>query len=265
VTSAVALIPARLASTRLPNKVLLAETGTPLVVHACRAAARAGSVARVAVAADHPSIVEAVRAAGFDAVLTSPDHPNGTSRLAEASTLLGLADEAVVVNVQGDEPEIAGSVVDAAIEALLGVPGADCGTVASPFAPGDSPDEPNIVKAVTTASPARPGIALYFSRAPVPFHRDGRPPAGEGAPFLRHVGIYAYRAGFLREYAGWAETPLERAERLEQLRILEHGRRIGVAIAEAPHQGIDTPEQYGAFVRRWRSGGLAGATGEASG
>jgi 3-deoxy-manno-octulosonate cytidylyltransferase (CMP-KDO synthetase) len=237
---AVAIIPARMASTRFPRKMLADRTGLPLVVHTLRAARASGAVRRVVVAADDRAIAEAVERAGGEAVLTSPDHPNGTSRLREAADLLGLADGEVVVNVQGDEPEVPAAFIDRAVEALARS-GAEVATVASPFAPGQRGDDPNIVKVVRDAR----GLAMYFSRSPVPFDRDGA-----GVERLKHIGLYAYRAGFLRRYASLPETPCERAERLEQLRVLEHGFSVAVAVVEAHHAGIDTPEQYEAFVAR---------------
>jgi len=242
--SAVAIIPARLASERFPGKILAAETGRPLIQHVAELAARAGSIARVVVAADDQTIADALAPFGTEVVLTG-EHPNGTSRLAEAARLLKLPPEGVVVNVQGDEPEIEPEVIDVAVDALSG---SDCpvATVGSPFAPADDPGDPNIVKLVTRCD----GRALLFTRASVPYARSP-----EGARPLRHVGIYAYRRAFLDTYVALPPTPLELAERLEQLRVLEHGYDIAVALAESRHEGIDTPEQYARFVARRRSGG----------
>ncbi len=259
--SVVAIIPARLGSTRLPRKALADETGKPLVVHVCERARAASSVERVVVATDSEEIAAAVRGAGFEGVLTSPDHPNGTSRLVEASKALGLSSSDVVVNVQGDEPEIEGGVIDAAVGALRVEPGsaygadsgrrrAAVGTVASPIS-GSEADDPNIVK-VVIGRPAK-GLdvapALYFSRARIPCERE----AGGGARWLRHVGVYAYTVEALGRYTQMDEGMLERAERLEQLRWLEFGQIVGVAVHESSHAGIDTPEQYRAFVARWRA------------
>lgn len=237
------IIPARLGSTRFPGKMLASETGRPLVLHTLEAAQKSARLERVVVATDDDGIASAVRGAGGEAVMTSASHPNGSSRLAEAADVLGLADDAVVVNVQGDEPEIDPGLIDLAVDALVGS-GADVATVGSPFGAGQDPADPNIVKVVVDCR----GRALYFSRSLVPFDRDG---GGSEAGPLKHVGLYVYRAGFLRRYVGLAETPLERTERLEQLRVLEHGHTIAVAVAEAHHVGIDTPEQYAAFVARW--------------
>ncbi len=253
---AIGLIPARLGSTRFPGKMLASETGRALVLHTLDAARNSDRLGRVVVATDAPEIADVVNAAGGEAVLTSAAHPNGTSRLAEAADLLGLADTTVVVNVQGDEPEIDPALIDLAVDALVGS-GADVATVGSPFGPDQDPSDPNIVKVVVDCR----GRALYFSRSPIPFDRDSARPAdgmyttGGAAGPLKHVGLYVYRAGFLRRYVTLAETPLEQTERLEQLRVLEHGGTIAVAVAEAHHVGIDTPEQYAAFVQRWRDRG----------
>lgn len=248
--SIVAIIPARMASTRFPGKMLAAETGTPLIVHVAQAAAKATSLSRVVVAADDSRILDAVRARGTECVLTSPDHPNGTSRLAEAADQLGLDSDTIVVNVQGDEPEIEPSVIDAAVGALRSHPHAAVSTVAAPLAPGDDPANPNIVKVVCR----RDGTAMYFSRSRLPYVRDPQP-AGLVVP-LRHVGLYCYRRAFLATYRSLEPTPAERAESLEQLRVLEHGYAIAVAVvSDAGNAGIDTPEQYAAFVARWNNRG----------
>ncbi len=242
------IIPARLASTRFPEKVLAAKTGKPLVQHVVEGAATTRGIDRVVVATDHPRVADALRPFGTHVVMTRADHPNGTSRLAEASRLLNLGPEDIVVNAQGDEPEMAGEVIEAALRALAH-PGASVGTVAAPFAPGLDPRSPHLVKVVRGLD----GCALYFSRALIPVHRD----AGAGAPApvqpWRHVGVYAYQAAFLERYAGWPSTPLERSEQLEQLRVLEHGFRVGVELCSAAPEGIDTPEQYAAFVARYRA------------
>lgn len=238
----VAIVPARLGSTRFPEKMLAAETGRALVVHTLEAAGRSRRVERALVATDSERIAAVVRESGGEALMTSAAHPNGSARLAEAADLLGLPDDAVVVNVQGDEPEIEPGVIDLAVETLEGS-GAEVATVASPLGEGQDASDPNVVKVVLD----RRGRAMYFSRSVVPFDRDG---AGERP--LKHVGLYVYRAGFLRRYVTLPETPLERTERLEQLRVLEHGHAIAVAATEAHHVGIDTPGQYSAFVQRWR-------------
>ena len=266
--AAIAIIPARFASTRLPGKPLLDRTGKPLIQHVAERAAHAASIDRVVVATDDERIRDAVLAFEGDVVMTATHHPNGTSRLAEALTLLRPAPPAdtVVVNVQGDEPEIDPAVIDRLVEALLEDPDAPMATIASPFDETEDPAHTHLVKVVTTAS--EPRRALYFSRSLIPYHRSGETEASRegtqplaaaersesaGASYpLKHVGVYAYRVDFLPRYAALPATPLERAERLEQLRALEHGHPIAVRIANAPHPGIDTAEQYDAFVRRDR-------------
>lgn len=245
--SIVAIIPARLASTRLPNKVLLDRTGKPLIRHVYEATKKARVLSRVVVAADHPSIRDAVLGFGGECVMTRVDHPNGTSRLAEAARKLRLADHDIVVNVQGDEPEMEKSFIAAAVGALRKTD-AEAATVALPFAAGEDPANPNIVKVVT----AKSGRALYFSRSLIPFVRDLQTKAD---PPLRHVGLYVYRVGFLKRYVKLAPAPLEKAESLEQLRVLWHGHAMAVAVCSgrAP-AGIDTPEQYDAFVERHLAG-----------
>jgi 3-deoxy-manno-octulosonate cytidylyltransferase (CMP-KDO synthetase) len=234
-----AVIPARFASSRFPGKMLADRTGKPLIQHVYERAAMAPLVGRVLIATDDERIAAAARGFGADVAMTRCDHPNGTSRIAEA---VAGVDADIIVNVQGDEPELEPRLIDAAVENLLVHGDCPVGTLASPFAPGEDPANPNIVKVVLD----RTGRALYFSRALIPHDRDG---LGEARP-LKHVGLYVYRREFLLAYPSLPETPLERAERLEQLRILEHGHPIAVAIAEAHHHGIDTPEQYDAFVAR---------------
>ena len=245
-SDAIAIIPARLGSTRFPRKVLASRTGKPLIRHVWERARGARSLARVVIATDDAEVLEAVRAFGGEAVMTSPSHTNGSSRLAEAASILRLPDDALVVNVQGDEPEMDPAVIDAAV-ALSRSSGAEVATVASPLASHESFDNPNIVKVVLRAD----GMALYFSRAMIPFPRQGGAAGtAEAAPALKHVGLYVYRAGFLARYVTLAPTPLERTEMLEQLRVLEHGHRIAVVVHPCDMVGVDTPEQYEAFVAR---------------
>lgn len=246
----VAIIPARLGSTRFPEKVLASATGKTLIQHVYERAALARGVSRVVVAVDDKRIAAAVTAFGGASVMTSAEHPNGTSRLAEAASLLGLGDDAIVVNVQGDEPELDPALIEAGVSALV-ESGADAATVASPFGAGEDPENPNIVKVVLDAR----GRALYFSRSPIPY--QGRAEIGAAARALKHVGLYVYRVAFLRRYVALPPTPLEQTEKLEQLRVLEHGHTMAVAVMESRHVGIDTPEQYAAFVRRWKAGGTA--------
>lgn len=240
----VAIIPARLASSRLPRKVLLSETGKPLIAHVVESARRSTALNRVVVAADDQEISDALRPYDVEVVLTDPDHPNGTSRLAQAAALLGLADDDIIVNVQGDEPELDPALIDAAVDALTRS-GEPMGTLVSPMQPGDDPADPNLVKAVLRTHEDGVRRAVYFSRAPVPFDRDG-----DGVDRYKHAGLYVYRRAFLTRFAAWPESSLERAERLEQLRAVEAGVAISVAIRPFVHKGIDTPEDYRAFVAR---------------
>lgn len=237
------LIPARLASTRLPNKPLADIAGLPMIVRVARQAAQSAAI-RVVVAADDVRIVEACAAHGIDALLTRKDHPSGSDRLAEACEQLGLPDEAIVVNVQGDEPLIDPSLIDAVAELLAARPDTAMSTAAHAIDSVQDFLNPNVVKTVLDAA----GNALYFSRAPLPWWRDGFAAQGptvlptSPAP-LRHVGIYAYRAGFVRRFPLLAPAPVETAEALEQLRALWHGHRIAVHVsAHAPGPGVDTPE-----------------------
>lgn len=243
--SAVAIIPARLGSTRFPGKVLKADTGKPLIVHVCERAAEANAISRVIVATDSPEVESAVRAAGFEANTTG-EHPNGTSRLAEAAGSLGLAPDALVVNVQGDEPEIDPSLIDACIDATVRS-GEPMGTLASPFRPDEDPSDPNVVKVVLRAGLDGIARALYFSRSLVPHNRDGDDDAA--AP-LKHAGLYVYRRDALDRFVAMPESALERTERLEQLRAVEAGWAIAVEVRSFEHTGIDTEAQYSAFVAR---------------
>ncbi len=239
----VAIIPARLASTRFPEKVLADRTGKPLIQHVYESASRSRRASRVVIAADDQRIIDAAQRFNAHVVLTDIQHPNGTSRLAQAAELLGLADDAIVVNVQGDEPEIEGGLIDAVVDALEDA-GSPVATAAAPFAPGEDPANPNIVKVVLRTD----GRALYFSRSLIPYPRAASPTA---LP-LKHIGIYAYRVSFLKIYVKLPPTPLETTEMLEQLRVIEHGHSIAAAIYPVSSVGIDTPEQYDAFVERWR-------------
>ncbi len=242
------LIPARLSSTRLPGKPLADIAGLPMVVRVAQRAALAGA-ARCVVAADDESIVAACAQHGIQAILTRKDHPSGSDRLAEACAQLGLSGDDVVVNVQGDEPLIDPKLIEAVAQLLLARPEASMGTAAHPIDSLTDYRNPNVVKVVCDAK----GLASYFSRAPIPFSRDhgdeawwqtAAPKAGHtGFTPLRHIGIYSYKAGFLREFPQLAPAPTEAMEQLEQLRALWHGHRIAVHITpDAPGAGVDTPE-----------------------
>jgi 3-deoxy-manno-octulosonate cytidylyltransferase (CMP-KDO synthetase) len=240
--SAIAIIPARFESSRFPGKVLADRTGKPLIQHVYERTAQAKRVANVIVATDDERVFAAVEKFGGEAMMTRADHPNGTSRLSEVAS--GL-DVDIIVNVQGDEPEIDPKLIDLAVGHLERHADCPMGTLASPFAHDENPSDPNIVKVVVDQF----GCALYFSRALIPFDRDN---TGHTKP-LKHVGLYVYRREFLPNYVALPPTPMEQAEKLEQLRVLEHGYKIAVAIGEAHFHGIDTPEQYEEFVRRFNS------------
>ena len=239
------LIPARLASSRLPDKPLADIAGKPMVVHVALAARRSAA-ARVVVAADDVRIVSACQAHGQEAVLTRSDHASGSDRLAEACTLLGLNGDDLVVNVQGDEPLIAPAMIDACAALLQKRPDCVMATVAHAIDEAEEFINPNVVKVVLDAQQR----ALYFSRAPIGWWRDGfaqgltrRSALPEQPRPLRHVGLYAYRAGFLRQFPSLSAAPLEALESLEQLRVLWHGQRIAVHVSqERPGPGVDTME-----------------------
>ncbi|MCC7407265.1 MAG: 3-deoxy-manno-octulosonate cytidylyltransferase [Phycisphaeraceae bacterium] len=272
---ALAVIPARYGSTRFPGKPLADRTGKPLIQHVIERVGQAKRVGRVIVATDDPRIYDAVVGIGGEAVMTRSDHPNGTSRIAEVVETLATRSPTaelpgelsgtlphqmggdlpeIVVNVQGDEPEVDPGVIDALIEGLEAHPEAPMATLASDFAPDEDPADRNIVKVVVNQR----GLAMYFSRSLIPCDRDG---TGAVKP-LKHPGLYAYRRDFLGKYVTLAPTPLEEAEKLEQLRALEHGYAIAVVKADVRHHGIDTPEQYEEFVRRWNQGRKAAGAGK---
>ena len=235
------LIPARMASARLPDKPLADIAGVPMVVRVAQRAAQS-CAERVVVAADDTRIVNACAAHGVHAVLTRVDHPSGSDRLAQACDLLGLADDAIVVNVQGDEPLIEPADIEAAAQLLQSRPDCSMSTLAHAIDDAQTLANPNVVKVVLDARQT----ALYFSRAPIPWWRDGSAP-GEPAlmhpPPLRHIGLYAYRVGFLRQFPTLPQASIEVIESLEQLRALWHGHRIAVHVtAQAPGPGVDTPD-----------------------
>ena len=235
------IIPARMASLRLPDKPLVDLGGKPMVVRTAEQG-RASRASDVYVATDNQRIVQAVEAHGFKAILTRTDHPTGTDRLAEVVACLKLSDEQIVVNLQGDEPLIDPTLLDAVAHCLATHPEAAIATCAASLADAHALFNPNVVKVVCDAT----GRALYFSRAPIPWARDAlaRTPGtlASGLPALHHIGLYAYRAGFLRQFPKLAQGQLEQFEALEQLRALEHGHTIVVhRIANHPAAGVDTP------------------------
>jgi len=238
--NAIAIIPARYASTRLPGKPLLDRTGKPLIQHVVEAVGAADRIRRIVVATDDERIARAVEAFGSEAVMTGADHPSGTDRIAEAAGKLELGDDEIVINVQGDEPDMPGECIDQLVEILATGP-CPMATLATPLPP-DKASDPNTVKVALRGD----GRAMYFSRCPIPYDRDG---AG-GVRYLWHLGIYAYRVAFLKQYTALDPTPAEQAEKLEQLRALENGFDIAVGVTDYNGHGIDTPEDYEAFVRR---------------
>jgi 3-deoxy-manno-octulosonate cytidylyltransferase (CMP-KDO synthetase) len=244
------IIPARLASTRLPRKLLLRETGKPLIQHTYESACRSSRAAGVCVATDHAEIFDEVCCFGGRVEMTDPQAPSGTDRVAEVARRMG--DAKIIVNVQGDEPEIAGRSIDLAIELLESNPAAVMSTLATPIRNRRQLEDPACVKVVFDAA----GRALYFSRSVIPHPRQwddallsSTPPA-----FYQHVGLYAYRRDFLLQLASMPPCRLEQIEKLEQLRVLNAGHSILVGVVDEPTFGIDTPEDYRAFVEKQRGG-----------
>ncbi len=252
------VIPARYASTRLPRKMLLRETGKTLLQHTYEAACAARKPAGVVIATDHAEIAAEVERFRGDFVMTSPDCASGTDRVAEVARKLPRAD--IVVNVQGDEPEMSPDNIDRVIEILEGDPSAGMATLATPLPSPEQLTNPACVKVVFDHQ----GRALYFSRSPVPFIRDPpvvaglatEPPAPFNQPtiFFQHLGIYAFRRETLAEIVALPPSTLEHAEKLEQLRMLQSGGTILVGVVEHCSSGIDTPADYAAFVARRRAG-----------
>jgi 3-deoxy-manno-octulosonate cytidylyltransferase (CMP-KDO synthetase) len=233
------IIPARYSSTRFPGKPLAELAGKPMVVHVCARAAASGA-AGVHVATDDERIAAAVRSHGYEALMTRPDHVSGTDRLAEAAQLLRLGEDELVVNVQGDEPLIAPRLVFEVADLLEKRPQAPVSTACHELHDEASLSNPNVVKVVLDAE----GFALYFSRAQIPYPRQ------PGGRWYRHAGIYGYRVGFLKKYAGLPACPPEHTEALEQLRVLWNGYRIAVAVSQTEiPPGVDTPQDLEA-VRR---------------
>ena len=245
------IIPARLQSTRLPRKLLLAETGRPLIEYTWRSASRAQRLHQLIVAADSDEIAKAVREFGGRCELTG-EHPSGTDRIAEIARRC-CPDGEIFVNIQGDEPEIDPSNIDAVVQALIDCPTAQMATLATPMQSLEQVQASSCVKVVA----GKDGRALYFSRSPIPFCRDRDPEEVLSAehPWMLHIGIYAYRREFLLELTQLPPSRLEQLEKLEQLRALEAGARIQVAIVEHHSVGIDTPEDYARFVARLKAEG----------
>jgi 3-deoxy-manno-octulosonate cytidylyltransferase (CMP-KDO synthetase) len=244
------VIPARMRSTRLAGKMLADIAGKPLVAWVAERARESGA-SEVVVATDHEDIERAVRALGWKAVRTSAAHPSGTDRLAEAAAVLGYAADEIVVNVQGDEPLIDPALIRAVAAELARHPLASIATAAHPIESAETFFDPNVVKVVTDEA----GLALYFSRAPIPYARDAfaqsRAALPQGFTALRHIGIYAYRVRYLREYAALTPTAAERFEALEQLRALGHGHRIAVARWNGTLEpGVDTAQDLERVRRR---------------
>lgn len=241
------VIPARYASTRLPGKPLLRQTGKYLVQHVYERACQARRAGQVVVATDDPRIVSAVESFGGQVVRTRRDHPSGTDRVAEVAAQL---DADLVLNLQGDEPLIDPAALDLLFDLLLRHPQAGMATLATPLRAAEQWQDPNCVKVVCDAT----GRALYFSRSPIPYVRDGRPDfALRPARFLQHLGLYAYRRDFLLQLASLPPAPLELSEKLEQLRVLALGHPIHVGVVAQVGLGVDTYEDYQRFVSVYRN------------
>jgi 3-deoxy-manno-octulosonate cytidylyltransferase (CMP-KDO synthetase) len=247
------VIPARYASTRLRAKPLLRSTGKYLIQHVYERACESRRSRLVLIATDDPRIVAAVQSFGGDVVLTRDDHISGTDRVAEVARDL---DVDVIINLQGDEPEIQAEALDLLPELLERDPDAAMATLATPITSRDQWLDPNCVKVVCDES----GRALYFSRAPIPYCRDGEPDFSDpSAPYLQHVGVYAYRREFLLQLAATPPSTTELSEKLEQLRVLSLGRRISVGMLPDARVGVDTLHDYESFVRRYRNARVVGA------
>ncbi|WP_312277356.1 3-deoxy-manno-octulosonate cytidylyltransferase [Kosakonia cowanii] len=238
--SFVVIIPARYASTRLPGKPLVDINGKPMVVHVLERARESGAE-RIIVATDNEEVKVAVQAVGGEVCMTRADHQSGTERLAEVVEKCGFSDETVIVNVQGDEPMIPPAIIRQVADNLAARRDVGMATLAVPIESAEEAFNPNAVKVVMDAQ----GYALYFSRATIPWDRDRFAASREtiGDSFLRHIGIYGYRAGFIRRYVSWQTSPLEQIEMLEQLRVLWYGEKIHVDVASVvPGTGVDTPD-----------------------
>jgi 3-deoxy-manno-octulosonate cytidylyltransferase (CMP-KDO synthetase) len=250
-------IPARYGSTRFPAKVLAKDTGKFLIQHTWQRARAAKLPEKVIIAADYKSIIAAAKSFGAECVMTSPDCASGTDRIAEAVADINVD---IVVNLQADEPEIDPANIDKVAQLLIDNPDAPMATLAADFQNADQISDPNIVKVVVTQYARRnthdAGLrAIYFSRSVIPYDRE-KSGIGNIKHYLRHLGIYAYRKDFLLKITALPQTPLEKIEKLEQLRAIENGFSILVAKVEHTYDGIDTPEQYAEFVKRYKKGNL---------
>lgn len=241
------VIPARLASTRLPRKLLLRQTGKSVLQHTYESASRAKSPGGICVACDHQELFDEVRSFGGQAVMTDPNATCGTDRVAEVARAMPKAD--IIVNVQGDEPEIAGESIDLAIRLLAADDRAVMSTLATPIRTRRQLKDPACVKVVFDHR----GRAMYFSRSPIPHAREWSDSLLTAAPpvFYQHVGLYAYRREFLLQLAAMPQAEIERVEKLEQLRVLDAGYSILVGVIDEPTFGIDTPDDYRAFVEKY--------------
>ena len=238
-----ACIPARYGSSRFAGKVLAKDTGKFLIQHTYERACLAKLPEKVIIAADDERIAGACESFGGECVLTSVEHNSGTDRIAEAVKNI---DAEIIVNVQADEPEIEPKNIDFVAQLLIDHPDAPMATLAADFQNHEQITDPNIVKVITDCN----GKAIYFSRSPIPYDRETAG-AGKVQQYLRHVGIYGYRKDFLLEITALPQTPLEKIEKLEQLRAIENGFDILVGKVGVVHNGIDTPEQYAEFVKRY--------------
>jgi len=240
----IAVIPARFSSTRFAGKVLAKDTGKFLIQHTYERACLAKLPEKVIIAADDEKVAAAAETFGADCVLTSPEHQSGTDRIAEA---VADMDVEIIVNLQGDEPEIDPANIDYLAKMLMDNPDCPMATLAAEFQDARQVSDPNIVKVII----GRNNKAIYFSRCPIPYVRDNAG-VGDVKQYLRHIGIYAYRKKFLQEITALPQTPLEKIEKLEQLRAIENG--YGILVGKVKHtcDGIDTPEQYTEFVKRYK-------------
>ena len=240
----IAVIPARFSSTRFAGKVLAKDTGKFLIQHTYERACLAKLPEKVIIAADDEKVVAAAKTFGAECVLTSPDHQSGTDRIAEA---VADMDVEIIVNLQGDEPEIDPANIDYLAKMLMDNPDCPMATLAAEFQNARQVSDPNIVKVII----GRNNKAIYFSRSPIPYDRE-KSGVGDVRQYLRHIGIYAYRKKFLLEITALPQTPLEKIEKLEQLRAIENGFDILVGKVKHTCDGIDTPEQYAEFVKRYK-------------